>query len=123
MVSRQELEEIDYQMGCATELQNAFARSRTEIQIHDDSPIINEFVERGKFVVASSFLVCCPSTDAYIGRTVYLEAIFDDEQSAIDYVNEKDQDFSELDMWVEPRPAYEPPQVDINIFMADDCPF
>lgn len=123
MLSRQELEEIDYQMGCATELQNAYSRSRMEIHIHDDSPIINELAQRGKFVVASSFPICCPSTDAYIGRAVYLESVFDDRQSAIDYVNEKDLDFSELDMWVEPRLAYEPPPVDPDLFLVDDSPF
>lgn len=123
MYSPQELEEIDYETGCKTELQNAFDRSRSEIQIHDDSSLIKEFVERGKFVVASSFPVCCPSTDAYIGRTVHLESVFDDRQSAIDYVNLKDVDCSELDLWVEPIERPVPPPVDVNIFMADDCLF
>ena len=121
----QEREELDYEMGCASELQNAFSRSRMEIRLHDDTSKIKALVAQGKHVVAVSYPSCCPSTDAYLGTNVYLQAAFDTRDEALDK-------FFELtgcgyaegdgDVWVEPIQQPAPAQQPFD-WLADDSPF
>ncbi len=125
MLSIQALEEMDYELGCASELQNAFDRSRMEIQIHDDTKKIEELVAASKHVVASSGVVCCPSTDAYIGRSVHIEGIFDTREEAMALFAELGPGDGDVDCWVMPIVQPEPRPISevAEIFLADDCPF
>ena len=63
----QELEDIDYNIGAASEFQNAFAVSLMERQ-PDDSEKIENLVKQGKFVLFRIVEVCCPRTDALMGN-------------------------------------------------------
>lgn len=62
----QELEEHEYRMGMASELQNAFAWSCMNRE-PDDSAKINELIAAGRHVVVSERPIFCPSTDACMG--------------------------------------------------------
>lgn len=62
----QEREEWEYQMGAASELQNALTVSRLEMA-PDDSGAINELVSLGRHVLVSEYPAYCPRTDALMG--------------------------------------------------------
>jgi hypothetical protein len=101
----QEREERDYEMGCMTEQQNAFARSRAEIQLRNDSARIAAAVEAGQHVVCTSRPVTCPSTDAFIGSDICLEFAGTKEEAEVKY-NELHMAYEgtwEADLWMEPR--------------------
>lgn len=126
----QEQEHWDYEEGAKSELQNAFERSRAEIKIVDETQKINELVAQGKHVVASGYPVCCPSTDAYIGRVVVIDGVFDDREAAMDFFNTMKIGASEYDFdtWVSPTPPVERSQEELDdIFLSDiddlDIPF
>jgi len=122
-----EREHYDHEDGRQNELQMAFARSRAEIQIVDETKKIDELVAAGKHVVASGYPVCCPSTDAYIGRMVCIDGTFDTREEAMEFFNTMCIGASECDFdtWVSPTPAL--PELTKeereDIFLADDCPF
>jgi hypothetical protein len=121
-----ELEHYDHEDGRQTELQMAFARSRAEIQIVDETKKIAELVAQGKHVVASGYPVCCPSTDAYIGRTVCIDGVFDTRDEAMEFFNILciGANEYEFDSWVSPTPKIERSQRELeDIFLNDDCPF
>jgi len=61
----QEQEELDYQMGVATEQQNAYALSCMERK-PDDKAKINALVDQGRFVVVVRGPEYCPHTDALL---------------------------------------------------------
>ncbi len=97
-----------------------------ETVIHDDTGKIKELVAAGKHVVASSHPIFCQSTDAYIGRTVYIEGSFDTRDEAMVLFNEMEPSaHGDLDVWVEPivRPELPPISEAHDIFLNDDCPF
>ena len=119
-------QEREHEFGAATELQNAFARSRAEIQIVDETQKIKDLVAQGKHVVASGYPVCCPRTDAYIGRTVCIDGIFDTRDEAMEFFNTMCIGASEceFDSFVSPAPKIERSQQELeDIFLEDDCPF
>ena len=122
-----EREHMDHEEGRMTELQNTFARSRMEIKIVDETKKIDELVAAGKHVVASGYPVCCPSTDAYIGRMVCIDGVFDTRDEAMGFFNTMciGASESEFDSWVSPSPVVERSQEELeDIFLADlDCPF
>lgn len=119
----QEREELDYQMGCASELQNACSRSRMEVQLQDDTKKICDLVSQGKHVVAVSYPSLCPSTDAYLGTNVCFQAAFDTREEALDKFFELTNcgyGEGDCDVWVEPitQPALQPFD-----WLEDDSPF
>lgn len=67
----QELEHWDYEMGAASELQNAVSLSRMELPA-DHSCQIADAIEAGKFVVIEEGPVFCPRTDASIGSLRFI---------------------------------------------------
>lgn len=77
----QEQEGLDYQMGAASEYQNAFAWSRMNRK-PDDSDKINKAIQEGKYVVVSESPEYCPSTDASMGTRRDLCSVHDDRESA-----------------------------------------
>ena len=67
----QEREEMDYQMGMASEQQNALTVSRLT-QKPDDRFKIDELVAAGRFCVIEDVIAYCPITDAIMGNRLYL---------------------------------------------------
>lgn len=123
-----EREHWDHENGRQTELQMAFARSRAEIKIVDETEKIDELVAQGKHVVASGYPVCCPSTDAYMGRMVCIDGVFDNRDEALEFFNTMciGASESEFDSFVSPTPKIERSHQELeDIFLddLDDCPF
>lgn len=121
-----EREQHESEEGRMTSLQMAYAESRASIQIVDDTNKIKELVAQGKHVVASGYPVCCPSTDAYIGRTVCIDGVFDTRDEAMEFFNTMciGADSSDFDTWVSPTPPVERTQQElVDFFLEDDCPF
>lgn len=116
-------EHLDYEAGCMSDLQNAFARSRQEIEIRDDRAKVRELVGAGKFVVVSSFPVLCPSTDAFLGEAITIEGVHETREAAMAQFGESDSYLGDVAVWVEPRVPYTPPPVDPEVFFPSDCPF
>lgn len=120
-------EHYDHEMGVQSELQNAFQRSRSEIKLVDDTQKIAELVAQGKHVVASGHPVCCPSTDAYIGRMVCIDGVFDSRDEAMEFFNTMliGSEMSDWDTWVSPvvQPTPLTQRELRETFLADDCPF
>ena len=125
MPSDQEFEAMDYEFGCASELANAFAQSKNEVIITNDTGKINELVAAGKHVVASSGPVYCPRTDACIGHAVHIEGIYDDRGSAMRHFESLGDISGDIDVWVAPIVQPEPLPIRgiVDIFLADDSPF
>lgn len=114
-------EECEYEAGCATELQNAYALSQIERPRRNDQKKIDGLVAQGRFVVFTSAAVYCPRTDAILGcETVCVSdhATRAEADAAADAFGESDEDFA---IGVEgPRP----PAVTVEtIFGDDDIPF
>lgn len=63
----QRREQVEYEMGCASEQQNALAWSRMNMPA-DDSAKVDEFLRRGFWVLVNDRTAYCPSTDAIMGR-------------------------------------------------------
>ena len=72
MYSEQEREHLDYEMGSASELQNAYALSCMERK-PDDRGKVNELLRVGRYVVVTEIDLFCPRTDAGMGVHVALE--------------------------------------------------
>jgi hypothetical protein len=64
-MSPQQQEELDYQMGCATEQQNAYALSCIDRK-PDDMGKINELVAQGRFCAVARGPEYCRFTDALL---------------------------------------------------------
>ena len=82
----QEREEVDYQFGCATELQNAYARSCMELR-PDNSKVdslVAKFTAAGRYCVVDEFEVYCPSTDAFVGVSRTLRYVVSSEARALE---------------------------------------
>lgn len=122
-----EQEHWDHEEGRMTSLQMAYAESRASIRIVDETKKIAELVAQGKHVVASGYPVCCPTTDAYLGRAVFIDGTFDTREEAMEFFNTLAHGAYEgdFDTWVSPVQQPEPrdPKELEDIFLADDCPF
>ena len=68
MYSIQQIEDREYEEGCGTELENAFAISRMERE-PDDSDLISTLVGRGFYVLVHVQAQYCPRTDASMGES------------------------------------------------------
>lgn len=75
MRSIQEQEHWDYEAGCRSELQNAFALSQREVRIKDDRELVKKLLAAGSHVVVETGPVFCPRTDATLGEYYALVAI------------------------------------------------
>jgi hypothetical protein len=62
-----EQEDRDYEAGCGSELENAYALSQIERPRRNDQAKIDALVAQGRFVVFTSTAVYCPRTDALMG--------------------------------------------------------
>lgn len=76
----QELEEIQYNWGRATEHQNAYALSSMERRL--DDPKIAEELAKGRFVVVDEIEQFCPITDAILPSYQVFVSAWDDRESA-----------------------------------------
>ncbi len=63
----QEREHWDHEMGCQSELQNAFTMSQRERE-PDDTGKINNWKKKGKFCLVETHQLYCPRTDASMGE-------------------------------------------------------
>lgn len=69
----QEIEEIQHNEGRATEFQNAYAVSRMTVKRERANPkAIDYLTKNGYYVAIATYEVCCPVTDALIGRNSYI---------------------------------------------------
>jgi len=82
----QQQEDVDYELGCATELQNAFARSCMELRPNNGKvdSLVAKFVKAGRFCVVDEFEVYCPSTDAFVGVSRTLRYVVSSEARALE---------------------------------------
>ncbi len=76
----QEQEERDYQMGCGSELQNAFAMSAMEFD--NGWEPIQKAIDAGKIVVAYVGTAYCHRTDAILGARYGQWTAIDDRRGA-----------------------------------------
>lgn len=86
-MNTQEREHWDYEIGAASELQNAFAESR--MQVSDDSAKIAELVAAGRFVVVENVIQFCPSTDASLGEFKYLSSDHATRNEAVEIADQR----------------------------------
>jgi hypothetical protein len=100
----QEMEERDFEMGRATELQNAYAFS-VMVRRPDDSVKIRELVAVGRYVVVADVLEYCPLTDASMGSRRVLVGDFATYDEALEECSKHDDD----EVYV----TIVPPQVDV----------
>ncbi len=108
----QEREEMDFNMGMASDSQNAFALSQMEWDRHNDEPKIVALVKAGRFVVTHHETRYCPSTDAIMGADVYY---------CNDYATREEAEFEagrlvfescgSMEVYVRPYNDYVPPVV------------
>ena len=103
----QEQEEIDYQMGAASELQNAYAWSR--MNRRGDDPQINRELAAGRFIVVEEGLEFCPSTDATMGTRKFLASSHPTRQEAEAALASLPGGDDEHWTYILPRPAAPPP--------------
>lgn len=87
MLNLQEQENLDYEAGCLTELQNALILSRQETQLVD--PLIRELLSFGLVVVVLHGDAFCPRTDATMGEYQSVAQAFVDEAPARAYAREE----------------------------------
>jgi len=115
-------EHWDYEMGCQTELQNAYQRSSIERPQGDDA-LIEKLVEQGKFVVVYYAEYCCPRTDAFICEVSRILKIYDNREAAEAHYREimEGDDYSVYAV-MPPKPSpYTAPMVED--YGTDDIPF
>jgi hypothetical protein len=101
-------EELDYQMGMASELQNAFAVSRmlaAEEGTTQDDPQIEQELAKGKFVVVIQGEVCCPITDALMASPYGFISSHDTREEAEKAALEQDDGYP---VFVLPHAPYAP---------------
>ena len=82
----QEQEHWDHENGCMSELQNAYQRSRMEIDTRGDTDRIKELKKQGKSFTVYWGEVFCPSTDAFIADVPSVDRVFDTEKEAKNYM-------------------------------------
>lgn len=76
MYSIQEQESIDHEIGSASELQNAYARSQSE-RVHSE-----KIPDDGRFHVVAEWMEYCPCTDAPLGTARKVVASYDTREDA-----------------------------------------
>ena len=81
MYSEQEREHLDYEMGSASDLQNAYAVSCMERK-PDDRGKVDELLRVGRYVVVTETDIFCPRTDAGMGVHVALEGDYATQDEA-----------------------------------------
>lgn len=119
MWSVQQQEEYDYQMGMASEAENAFAWNRMNMK-PDDSAKIQEAIDAGKFAVVLDGPVYCPSTDAIMGSQRFLDSVHDTRAAAEAKAYDLG-DMDEIDVYVLPRA--DRPATPYVPLTDDDIPF
>lgn len=82
--SIQEQEQWDYEMGMATEHQNAYAWSMMNRK-PDDKGHANELLGMGRYVVISEHPIYCPSTDASMGVATLLLGDYATHDEAVEF--------------------------------------
>jgi hypothetical protein len=82
--SIQEQEQADYEMGMATEQQNAYAWSMMNRK-PDDKSAAEELVALGRYVVISEHPIFCPSTDASMGVATALLGDYETHDEAVEF--------------------------------------
>jgi hypothetical protein len=97
----QEQEEIDYQIGCASELQNALVWSRMNRR-PDDSRRIEDAVKAGRFVIVLEMTEYCPSTDAIMGSIRLALSTHDTREHAIAAMT-GEEPTNEFNIYILPR--------------------
>lgn len=74
--SPQEQEHYDHVAGSfQNEFQAAYALSKSEANIRNDSKLIREWVAKGLFVAVREHDVCCSITDGMIGRDIRIVGV------------------------------------------------
>lgn len=110
----QEREEIDYRIGCATELQNSYAASRLERE-PDDTAKIRDLVAAGKFVLVAEVPDYCPRTDAAMGSRCWIASIHDHRVEAMGAHERLPIDeYDETCYRIEPRAPYSQPFSEVS---------
>ena len=125
----QEQEELDYLMGAADELQNAYALSKMETQVID--PKIAEEKDKDKWVLYISATAYCPRTDAILGAQEIYVASYDTPQEAKEALLKSCGDeelqyrvaFSDSKSKEEIRALYDVDMADIDMNSEEEIPF
>lgn len=87
----QELEEMDFNAGRATELQNLFAQSKGETTLRKlNMSEVEKFSMLGFYVVAQSWERFCVWTDAFLGCDNEIYLVTDKGEEAAQFENEQD---------------------------------
>jgi hypothetical protein len=79
-------EELEHEMGRATEQQNAFALAQMQYAAagkFDNDPRIEQETAKGKFVVVVQGEVCCPHTDALMACPLGFISAHDTREEAL----------------------------------------
>ena len=123
-MNSQEQEHWDYEDGCQSEAQNAYQRSRQEIDLIGDRDKIAKLSQDGKWVLIHWQEKYCPSTDAFLADVPHIHDYFDTEIDAKTAHNEHVKEFG-LNSTLElrspkPKLTIEDVKSDIQI---DDIPF
>ncbi len=79
----QQQEAMDFEAGVGTEAENTFAHSKQTITVVDESKEIKALRRQGKYVVVSEHDVCCPHTDAILGRSIRVAGSFFSREEAV----------------------------------------
>lgn len=93
--SIQEQEDHDYQMGVASDAQNAYAWN--SMNRKGDDPNINKEIAQGHFVIVAEGPEYCPSTDAVLGSRKILLSTHktrDEATTALHAIDDPDPDLS-----------------------------
>lgn len=75
------LEDMQFEMGVGTELQNALAISRQEWKRVNDLPEIVAALACGKVVLVREWTSYCPRTDAIMGGNIELVEVYEPDQA------------------------------------------
>jgi hypothetical protein len=118
----QEIEEMEFSIGRATEAQNCVTEAEGVLWEHNsqERAKIDEAIKAGKFVVVASFPWLCKATDAIVGQGVMFHKAWDSREEANYHVNHKHSYGEDDDMWYSVEPAL--PQV-AQVETEDDVPF
>lgn len=115
----QQVEEWEYQMGAASEQQNALTVSRMEMA-PDDRAAANELVSLGRFVLVSEYSAYCPRTDALMGSRLWMVGDYATHDEALAAMRERDNDPDEYVHILSPvKPVLNP----VPELTPDEIPF
>ena len=118
----QQQEDYDYQMGCASELQNALSQSIAEFD--SGWGLVQAAIDAGLFVVASVSTAYCRRTDACMGARYGIQSTHPTyEEASKERTRLNSMEVSEGDEWgyeVFPRPPMVLPLVSLT---DDEVPF